>query len=290
MEIDFIAEVSSNHSKDLSRTLAFIDASAEIGCSTVKFQLFRVDELFAPEVLSRSKVLQSRREWELPLSMLDPIASRCNERGIRFMCTPFFLNAVDELESFVDAYKIASYELLWDDLLRAVARTGKPIVLSTGMATVGEIQHAVEILKGEGCSMPTLLHCTSSYPTPYKDANLSAMQTIRNATGCRVGWSDHTVKASVINRAIHKWNATTIEFHLDLDGEGDEFAAGHCWLPKQIGSVITETREALEADGDGVKEPVPSELSEVNWRADPIDGLRPFRAEREKFDPQERGL
>lgn len=90
MEIDFIAEVSSNHSKDLSRTLAFIDASAEIGCSTVKFQLFRVDELFAPEVLSRSKVLQSRREWELPLSMLDPIASRCNERGIRFMCTPFF--------------------------------------------------------------------------------------------------------------------------------------------------------------------------------------------------------
>jgi len=284
MSINFIAEVSSNHSKDLTRSLEFIDSAADIGCDSVKFQLFKVDQLFAPEILTRSENLRSRRQWELPLEFLPVLAERCKQKGIRFSCTPFYLNAVKELESYVDFYKVASYELLWDDLLIACARTGKPVIISTGMATIDEIQHAVEVLKSNNCD-PTVLHCTSAYPSPHDEANLAAIETIRNLTGCEVGWSDHTVNPGVIHRAIHRWNAKVIEFHLDLDGKGDEYEAGHCWLPNQIAPIIQQVRQAFKADGSGVKEPTPSELPDREWRADPSDGLRPIKSIRDTCTP-----
>lgn len=275
--INFIAEVSSNHSGDLKRCLDFIDASAEAGCSSVKFQLFRLRELFSPEALQRKPELLHREDWELPVEFLPRIAQRCRERNVQFSCTPFYLEAVAELAPYIDFYKVASYELLWDDLLAACAATGKPVILSTGMATMDEIEHAVRVLKGHGCKSPTLLHCTSAYPTPYADANLAAIETIRQATGCEVGWSDHTVEPAVLHRAIHRWGARVIEFHLDLDGKGEEYAAGHCWLPDQIGAVIKDVAKGFVADGTGVKEPVPSELPDRQWRADPSDGLRPLK-------------
>ena len=281
--INFIAEVSSNHHRDLFRSFDFIEAASRAGCSAVKFQLFKIEQLFSPETLERSEKHRKRKEWELPLAFVPKLAQRCQEVGIEFSCTPFYLDAVAELEPFVDFYKIASYELLWDDLLAACARTGKPIVLSTGMATLAEVHHAVAVLKDNGCQAPTLLHCTSAYPTPYNEANLSAIDTLRQATGCEIGWSDHTVEPAVIYRAIHRWGAKVIEFHLDLDGEGEEFSAGHCWLPKQIGAVISEVNKGLGADGDGIKAPVPSELSDRLWRADPVDGLRPMQAIRQQW-------
>jgi N-acetylneuraminate synthase len=282
----FIAEVSSNHSRDLKRCYHFIDASAEAGCQAVKFQHFRVDQLFAPEILARSEKHRARQQWELPLEFLPLLAQRARERGIQFSCTPFYLKAVHELEPHVDFYKIASYELLWDELLAACARTGKPVILSTGMATLEEITHAVAVLRTNGCPEPTLLHCTSAYPTPYQEANLGAIETIRRATGCAVGWSDHTVEPAVIHRAIHHWQARVIEFHLDLDGQGEEYAAGHCWLPDQISRLIGEVRKGFDADGNGVKEPVPSELPDRMWRADPSDGLRPMKSIRAQWQPK----
>lgn len=275
--MNFIAEVSSNHSRNLVRALKFIDVAASSGCSAVKFQLFRIDHLFAPEILEKSEMHRKRKEWELPLEFVPKLAQRCRELEIDFSCTPFYLEAVSELEPYVAFYKIASYELLWDDLLAACARTGKPVILSTGMATIGEINHAVEVLQKNGCKAPTLLHCTSAYPTPYTDANLAAIETIRQATGCEVGWSDHTVEPGVIHRAIHRWGARVIEFHLDLDGQGEEFEAGHCWLPDQIGALIRDVEKGFVADGNGIKEPVPSELPDRLWRTDPSDGLRPLK-------------
>ena len=180
---------------------------------------------------------------------------------------------------------MASYELLWDDLLAACAQTGKSVMLSTGMATLPEIQHAVSVLKSNGCANPLLFHCTSAYPTPYAEANLAAIETLRNATGCEIGWSDHTVEAAVLNRAINRWGATTIEFHIDLDGEGEEYSAGHCWLPEQIAQVIKDMQKGYVADGTGVKEPVPSELPDREWRADPSDGLRPLKSIRSSWQP-----
>ncbi len=282
--IKFIAEVSSNHARDLERCFRFIDASADAGCTAVKFQLFKIRDLFSPEALRGKPELLKREAWELPLEFLPPLAQRCRERGIEFSCTPFYLDAVAELAPYVDFYKIASYELLWDDLLAACARTGKPVILSTGMATMEEIVHAVDILRQHGCASPTLLHCTSAYPTPYQEANLAAIDTLRQATGCEIGWSDHTVEPAVMHRAIHRWDAKVIEFHLDLDGQGDEYAAGHCWLPEQIQAVIEAVNKGLSSDGDGVKAPVPSELPDRMWRADPSDGLRPLKEIRSQWE------
>ncbi len=280
----FIAEASSNHGRDLSRALAFVDAAADAGCGAVKFQLFKIDRMFAPEILARSAKHRARREWELPREHLAPIAERCLKRGIQFSCTPFYMEAVEELRPFVAFYKVASYELLVDRLLAACARTGKPVVLSTGMATMAEIRHAADVLRQAGASDATLLHCVSAYPTPAEEANLSAIEAIRAATGCSVGWSDHTRRPAVIERAVHRWGAGVVEFHLDLDGEGAEYAAGHCWLPQEIAPVIARIRESLAADGGGFKAPQPSELADRDWRADPGDGMRPLRHIRAAFE------
>ena len=281
--VNFIAEVSSNHSRDLKRALNFIEAAAGAGCHSVKFQLFKIAQLFSPEILERSEEHRRREKWELPLDFLPILAGKCKELNILFSCTPFYLDAVSELRPYVDFYKIASYELLWDDLLAECARSGKPVILSTGMATIDEIKHAVSVLKNNGCDEPTLLHCTSAYPTPFEEANLGAIETIRSLTGCEVGWSDHTVDSGVIHRAVSKWDAKVIEFHLDLDRQGEEYESGHCWLPDQISEVIRQVEHAEAADGNGIKEPVPSELPDRLWRADPHDGLRPFKSIRESF-------
>ena len=279
----FIAEASSNHDRDLSRALAFVDAAADAGCDAVKFQLFKIDRMFAPEILAQSEKHRARKQWELPLAHLGPLAERCLARGIQFSCTPFYREAVDELRPFVAFYKIASYELLVTPLLEACAATGKPVILSTGMATMDEIAAAAATLKRAGASDITLLHCVSAYPTPAREANLAAIAAIRDATGCKVGWSDHTRRPAVVERAVHRWGATAVEFHLDLDGEGAEYAAGHCWLPGEIAPVIARIRESFVADGQGFKGPQPSELSDREWRADPIDGMRPLRAIRAEW-------
>ena len=273
----FIAEASSNHGRDLARGLAFVDAAADAGCDAVKFQLFKINRMFAPEILAQSPKHRARKEWELPLSHLAPLAEHCSVRKIQFSCTPFYWEAVAELAPFVDFYKVASYELLVGDLLKACAATGKPVVLSTGMATMDEIAAAARTLQRGGAKDVTLLHCVSAYPTPAAEANLSAIAAIRAATGLPVGWSDHTRRPAVIERAVHHWGASAVEFHLDLDGKGAEYAAGHCWLPHEIAPVIARIRESLIADGSGFKGPQPSELSDRDWRADPEDGMRPLR-------------
>ena len=279
----FISEVSSNHSQDIQRSKDFIKASQEIGCDAVKFQLFKVDELFAPEILAKSEEHRSRREWELPLSFFEELSRYTHTLGMAFSCTPFYLDAVKELEPFVDFYKIASYELLWDDLIIACAQTGKDLVLSTGMATLGEIEHAIAVFRMHSTAKLTLLHAISGYPTPIKEANLGAIHTLREAFKCDVGLSDHSVSTAVLSRAVHKYEASMIEFHLDLDGKGAEYASGHCWLPEQIKETIKLINDGLLADGDGIKKPARSEAADREWRADPSDGLRPFKKIRENF-------
>jgi sialic acid synthase SpsE len=283
--VKFIAEVSSNHAQDLGRSLAFVDAAAEAGFDAVKFQLFRVAQLFAPEILAKSPQHRKRTAWELPLEHLAPLAARCREKGVEFSCTPFYLDAVAQLEPHVAFYKVASYELLWTDLLKACAATGKPVIISTGMAVMPEIKAAVATLQQAGASDITVLHCVSAYPSPPEQSNLAAIEAIRKATAAKTGWSDHSRVPAVIERAVHHWNAETVELHLDLDGTGEEYHTGHCWLPEEIAPVIRRIREGLLADGKGFKEPAAAELSDREWRADPADGLRPFKHVRESWTP-----
>lgn len=287
----FVAEVSSNHQCDLDRALRFVDRAAEIGCDGVKFQLFRIDELFAPEILRQSATHRARRKWELPVRFLPSIAKRCRDRGVAFGCTPFYLDAVPALAPFVDFLKIASYELLWDDLLASCAETGLPLVLSTGMATLDEVAHAAAVIEGAGGRDLTLLHCVSGYPAPAAAANLAAIDTLAaldtgfDRLSIRAGWSDHTVEPGVIQRAAHAHPTAMIEFHLDLEGDGDEFESGHCWLPDDMQETIRQVRTGFVAAGNGHKAPADVEDEERSWRADPSDGLRPLRGLRHQWSP-----
>ena len=282
--VEFVAEVSSNHNRDLARSLRFIEEASRIGCSAVKFQLFKIEELFALEVLERKPELRERKKWELPIEFLPKLSSKAHELGLKFGCTPFYLKAVEELAPHVDFLKIASYELLWNDLLQACAQSGKRVILSTGMATMDEIKSAHQVLQRSGAKDIVLLHCTSAYPTPADQSNLSAIETIRKECGCPVGWSDHTVSEAVILRAIHKYGAAVVEFHLDIDEQGVEHKFGHNWHPDQMKRVIDNVRVGFQADGDGRKAPVPAELDDRDWRADPSDGLRPFKHVRRKIE------
>jgi len=287
---EFIAEVSSNHNRDLGRMKEFIQVAANIGCAGVKFQLFKIDSLFAPEILIRSEEHRRRADWELPMEFIPELAEHTHKCGLKFSCTPFYLEAVGILEPYVDFYKIASYELLWLDLFRACAATGLPVVFSTGMADIEEVKTAVDCLLEYKCKEITVLHCNSAYPTPLNDANLSALIELKEYLMSHIdiryisyGWSDHTVSPAVIYRAVHKYNANLIEFHLDLDEKGAEYATGHCWLPDQIRRVIQNVQNGITADGNGRLEPSPSELPDRLWRADPQDGLRPLKIIRDSF-------
>jgi len=285
----FVAEVSSNHHADLGRCLAFVDAAAALGCDAVKFQQFRIEELFAPEALAAHPHLAERRAWELPEGFNADLAARARRSGIAFASTPFYLRAVEVLEPHVDFFKVASYQVLWTDLLREVGRTAKPVVLATGMATLDEVDAAVDALREGGCRDLTLLHCVSAYPTDAAEANLAAIDTLRRAFDVPVGWSDHTVSVDVVERAVACHGAAMVEFHFDLDGRGEEFGGGHCWLPARVGELFERLergrrpRRGHPADGDGIKEPRACEAVERTWRTDPSDGLRPLVAVREQL-------
>ena len=283
MKVKFVAEVSSNHNHNIARVLEFIKVAAQIGCYGIKFQLFKIDELFAPEILNKNKEINKRKKWELPIEFIPKISKKCHKLGLKFLCTPFYLKAVDELNPYIDSYKIASYELLWHALLEKCAKTKKPIILSTGMANLNEVKTGVDTLISNGCKDITVLHCVSSYPAPPNECNLSALDTMRSEIKSRnpkiqihFGWSDHSVSEPVISRAVHKWGAEVIEFHLDLDKKGKEFKMGHCWLPEQIETVIDNINIGFSSDGYGIKQPAKSEKFERNWRTDPKDGLRPL--------------
>lgn len=283
-----VAEVSSNHHGSLERCLEFVRVAAEVGCAAVKFQQFRVRELFCAEALARSEDLRSREAWELPEAFNRDLSIACADHGVAFSSTPFYLDAVPLLEPLVSFFKLASYQLLWDRMLHEVAQTSRPVVLATGMATLDEVAHAVDVLRAGGCRDLTILHCVSLYPTAPEDANLAAIETLRSTFDVPAGWSDHTVDPRVVRRAVHRFGATMVELHLDLDGAGDEFHAGHCWLP----GALAETIQSLDAvgadadpaprpmDGDGIKAPREREAHERGWRSDPSDGLRPLLATR----------
>jgi len=286
--IYFIAEIGINHNGDLNIAKDLIDVAVEAGCDAVKFQLFKIDQLFAPEILSRSEEHRRRIAWELPDQFIPDLAKYAHDLGLEFGCTPFYLKAVDILEPHVDFYKIASYELLWADLIQTCSQTGKPLMFSTGMATQDEIQSAYDICVSARANDISIFHCNSSYPTPLDQVNLKVMDRLRDQFKHqrplpRIGWSDHSRNAGVIQRAVHHYGAEVIEFHLDLDEQGAEYAAGHCWLPHEMGTVIRQIKSGLTADGDGSLEFSPSEASEREWRADPSDGLRPLMHVRKDF-------
>jgi N-acetylneuraminate synthase len=185
----------------------------------------------------------------------------------------------------VDFLKVSSYDLLRLDFLDEIGGLSHrlPIILSTGMATLDEVQEAVEALRRGGCQDLTLLHCVSLYPTRPEEANLRAIQTLKEAfPGCKVGWSDHTGYLSVCKAAWKHYGAEVVEVHFDLgDGLGAERA--HSWVPDYARLLRDDDCAAeimVDIHGTGIKAPQPRELPERLWRADPTDGLRPLKEAR----------
>lgn len=285
----FIAEVSSNHNADLERCLRFVDTAADIGCWGIKFQLFKLDQMFTQEALAaKASLLEPRRNWELPVSFLPAIAERCHTRGIKLGCTPFYLDAIQELEPYVDFFKIASYEVLWKDLIQGVMATGKPVIISLGMINVSEfVDLTHNILGGRNKSkgQVSFLHCVSQYPTPASQCNLASINMYRTGLYRHfpVGWSDHSVNPGVIACAIFKYHAPLIEFHLDLDGLGDEYKIGHCWTVDKARAMIEMVRAGEAAIGNWGVFATDENTPERLWRSDPVDGLRPLQALRNKL-------
>lgn len=291
-----IAEAGVNHNGSLQRALALVDAAAEAGADIVKFQTFRAGRLASK---SAPKADYQKRETGTIESQLDmlraleldeaahrALISRCAEKNIEFLSTPFDHESLDLLvRTFnLPRLKLGSGDLTNAPLLLAIARTSKPLILSTGMATLAEIEEALGVLAfGYAFSADAtpsisafrsayessigqqalrqnvaLLHCTTEYPTPAGDVNLRAMDTLRQAFGLEVGYSDHTQGAAISLAAVAR-GATIIEKHFTLDRTlpGPDHKAS--LEPDELAAMIADIRVVEMSLGDGIKRSAESE-------------------------------
>jgi sialic acid synthase SpsE len=274
----FIAEIGSNHNQSLHRCYKLIDEAKRLGFYAVKFQLFKIDKLYSPDAKKLYKAALKKKNRELSIKFLPKLYNYCKRKKIKFGCTPFDLDSVKILKKFVDFYKIASYELNWDELLRACSLTNKPVILSTGMANFIEVRKAFNILKKNNKKI-SLLHCVSAYPANSKYCNLKSIQFLKKKFKCPVGWSDHTVDPLVIFNAVRNQKAEIIELHFDLDGSGWEEKEGnhHCWLTKDLEKMLFYINHEDDVEGKLYKKFSLVEKNERRYRADPSDGLRPLK-------------
>ena len=286
--MNLIAEISSNHNNDIDRVKRLIDLAVKYDFHSVKFQLFKINQLFSSEILERSQMHRDRVKWELPESFIEQIYDYSKKKNILVGYSPFYLEAIEKLNDFTDYFKIASYELLWKDLFEKIIETGKPIMVSTGMATIEEIRISLNAIPR---NYPlTLFHCSSAYPTSAEYSNLASISCLRDLlldmkfNNFHIGWSDHTKIPAIVSRAFHKYDATFAEIHIDLnDKKGFEFGAGHCWIEDEIKILHSATKYGTICDGQKVKTYNIEEEADRLWRTDPRDGLRPFQEIRKDF-------
>jgi sialic acid synthase SpsE len=253
-----IAEIGSNHNHDFAVAVRLIDAAADAGVDAVKFQTFRADShysKFAPGfsyLNNRSpheliKSLEIDRAWHAPLQ------KHAESRGVVFFSSPCDVEAIDELDALgVPAFKVASYDLTDLSLIRHMARTGRPILLSTGLADWMDIQRAVDACRQEGNEQIVLLQCTSLYPAPAHLSNLRAITVMREAFGVLTGYSDHTDGDHVCVAAV-ALGACVVEKHVTLDktmaGPDHSFAIE----PAGVKNMVRRIRDVEAAIGDGAK-------------------------------------
>jgi len=263
-----IAEAGSNHNRNLKIAFELIDVAAEACADAVKFQTFSAEtivskwdsELTRIDFAGEKKMFDLYKKIELPRSWQKTLFDYATEKQITFLSTPFDENAVDELYHIgVSAYKIASFEINHFPLLKHVAKTGKPVLISTGMASLGEIEEAIVVLNDAGCDQIALFHCGISYPMDPKEVNLKAMDTMRHAYRCPVGYSDHTLGIEVSLAAVAR-RAKLIEKHCTLDRGLPGPDHGFALEPGELSAMVSGIRTVESALGNGEKGPTPSEL------------------------------
>lgn len=273
-----IAEMSGNHNQSLDRALEIVDAAAAHGADAIKLQTYTADtmtlNLRRPGfVIDDPKSLWAGRQlYELyqeahtPWEWHAPIMERAGRHGVHCFSTPFDFSSVEFLESLnVPAFKIASFENTDLPLIRRVAATGKPIIMSTGMATAGEIDEAVRAAREAGCRDLVLLKCTSTYPATPENTNISTIPHMRALFGCEVGLSDHTMGCGVSVAAI-ALGATVIEKHFTLRRADGGVDSSFSMEPHELRQLREETERAWQAVGQVSYGPTASEMKSLAFR------------------------
>ena len=266
-----IAEAGVNHNGDLALAKQLIDVAADAGADLVKFQTFSADRLVTREaekadyqsVTTGSTETQHQMLscLELSANMHHELIAHCAKRKIGFLSTGFDIESVDFLISLgINQFKIPSGEITNLSYLRHIGQFSKPVIISTGMATMGDIEAAIDalILAGTERSLITVLHCTTEYPTPMSEVNLHAMQSIQAAFGVEVGYSDHTVGIEVAIAAA-VLNATVIEKHFTLDRNLPGPDHKGSLEPSELRAMVSAIRNIEIAMGDGIKRLTASE-------------------------------
>ncbi len=284
-----IAEADVNHNGSLEQARQLVDVAAEAGADLVKFQTFNADRLVtmtakkAEYQQNTTDVSEPQhtmiRKLELSREMHEELIAHCRNQGIEFFSTAFDPESVELLHELgLPRFKIPSGEITNLPYLRHIGRYGKPVILSTGMATLGEIEAALEVLEQSGTSREkiTVLHCNTEYPTPMQDVNLRAMLAIREAFRVNVGYSDHTLGIEVPIAAV-ALGATVIEKHFTLDRTlpGPDHRAS--LEPDELKAMVAAIRNIEQALGDGIKRPSPSELKNNPIARKSIVASRPIR-------------
>lgn len=268
-----IAEAGVNHNGSLYNAKKLVDAAKAAGVDIVKFQTFDVDSMtsknadMAEYQKENIGMVKSQKDMLLELTLSKDefrnLSEYCTEQNIKFLSTPFDIESIHFLNELgCDIWKIPSGEITNYPYLVEIAKTGKPIILSTGMCELAEIEAALNLLKENGAGEVSLLHCTTEYPTPYEDVNLKAMQTLKDKFGLRVGYSDHTKGVEVPIAAV-AMGAIIIEKHFTLDKnmEGPDHKAS--LEPHELKQMVDSIRNIEKAMGDGIKKPAASEIKNI---------------------------
>jgi len=273
MSVLIIAEAGVNHNGNLDLALKMVDEAKRAGADIVKFQTAipeKVISKYADKAEYQKKTtgneesqLEMCKRIHLKLSDYDIIKKYCEEVGIEFLSTPFDLESIDYLEKLgMRLWKIPSGEITNLPYLIKIAKTGKSVIMSTGMAELKEVEEAVNVLKENGAGEITLLHCTTEYPAPFESVNLRAMNTLREKVGTEVGYSDHTVGFEVAVAAA-VLGASVIEKHFTLNHnmEGPDHKAS--LEPEEFEVMVNNIRMIEKALGDGVKQPAEAEKKNI---------------------------
>ena len=256
-----IAEMSGNHNQSLERALAIVDAAAGAGADALKLQTYTADtmtlEIDAPGFVIEdpASLWHGRQlhalyhEAHTPWEWHRPIMERAGAHGMHCFSTPFDETAVDFLESLdVPAYKIASFECTDLPLIRRVAATGKPMLMSLGMASLAEIGEAVEAARSAGCTQIVLLKCTSTYPSTPENTNVATIPHLRQAFGCDVGLSDHTMGCGAAVAAV-AFGAVLIEKHFTTRRAEGGVDSAFSLEPQEFSMLRVETERAWQSIG-----------------------------------------
>ena len=268
MSVYIIAEAGVNHNGDINLAYQLVDAAKAAGVDCIKFQTFKSENLvshtaqkaeYQKAATGDSSQQDMLKQLELSFGEFVSLKEYCDRKGICFLSTPFDFESIEFLNSIeMPFWKIPSGEVTNYPYLVALAKTGKPVVMSTGMCEMQEIEDAITVLRENGTSEIKLLHCNTEYPTPYEDVNLRAMKTLRDAFGVEVGYSDHTKGIEVPIAAV-AMGAAVIEKHFTLDRnmEGPDHKAS--LEPQELKQMVDSIRHIEAALGSGDKKPSPSE-------------------------------